>query len=60
MKDVKIAVPITYLSNFGEVLKHHELINKIELQLNLTRAFVMPNNTGDITFDISDVKLYSI
>ena len=56
-KNVKIAVPLKQLSNFGRSLEMPLINCKIHLELNWTKDFVMPT-IADTTFKITSTKLY--
>ena len=55
-KDIKIAVPLKYLSNFWRTLKR-PLIN-CEINLILTEDCVLSSTTGETKFKITDTKIY--
>ena len=57
-KDVEIAIPLKYLSNFWRTLEM-PLIN-CEINLTLTRSWacVVINSTGEGRFKITDTKIY--
>ena len=55
-KDVKIAVPLKYLSNFWKSLEISLINCKTHLELNLTKDCVMSTIT-DTTFKITNRKL---
>ena len=55
--DVKIAVPIKYLSNFWRSLEMPLIIGNIHLELNWTRDYLM-STIADTTFKITNTKLY--
>ena len=55
-KDVKIAVPLKYLSNFWRSLEMPLINCKIHLELNWTKDCVIL--TADTTFKITNTKLY--
>ena len=57
-KNVKIAVPLKYLSNFWRSLKMPFFKCKIHLELNRTKNCVMSSIAGDTTFKITNTKLY--
>ena len=56
-KDVKIAVPLKYLSNFWRSLEMPLINCKIHLELNWTKDCVM-STIADTTFKITNTKLY--
>ena len=56
-KDVKIAVPLKYLSNFWKSLEMLLINYKIHLELNWTKDCVM-STIADTTFKITNTKLY--
>ena len=57
-KDVKIAVPLKYLSNFWRTLEM-QLINwEINLILSLSENCVISSAAGETKFKIADTKLY--
>ena len=56
LKDVKIAVPLKYLSNFWKSLEISLINCKTHLELNLTKDCVMSTIT-DTTFKITNRKL---
>ena len=56
-KDVKIAVPLKYLSNFWRSLEMPLIIRKIHLELNWSKDCVM-SNIANKTFKITNTKLY--
>ena len=56
-KDVKIAVPLKYLSNFRRSLEMPSINCKIHLRLNWTKDCVMSTIAGT-TFKIRNTKLY--
>ena len=57
-KDVKIAVPLKYLSNFWRSLEMPLINCKIHLELNWSKNCVIPNVVGATTFKITNTKLY--
>ena len=57
LKDVKIAVPLKYLSNFWRSLEMPLINCKIHLELNWTKDCVM-STIADTTFKITNTKLY--
>ena len=56
-KNVKIAVPLKYLSNFWRSLEMPLINCKIHLELNWTKDCVM-STVADTTFQITNTKLY--
>ena len=56
-KNVKIAVPLKYLSNFWRTLSMPLINCKIHLELNWTKDCVM-STIADTTFKIPNTKLY--
>ena len=56
-KNVKIAVPLKYLSNFWRSLEMPLINCKIHLELNWTKDCVM-STIADTTFKITNTKLY--
>ena len=56
-KDVKIAVPLKYLSNFWRPLEMPLINCKIHLELNWSKDCVM-STIADTTFKITNTKLY--
>ena len=56
-KDVKIAVPLKYLSNFWRSLEMPLINCKIHLELNWTKDCVM-STIADTTFEITNTKSY--
>ena len=56
-KDVKIAVPLKYLSNFWRSLEMPLINCKIHLELNWSKDCVM-STIADTTFKIANTKLY--
>ena len=57
-KNVKIAVPLKYLSNFWRSLEMGLINWKIHHELNWNKNCVMSNIAGDTTFKITNTKLY--
>ena len=57
-KNVKIVVPIKYLSNFFKFLEMSLINFKIHLELNWIKDCVIPNIAGETTFKIKNRKLY--
>ena len=61
VNNVKIAVPLKYLSNFFRSLEMPLINCKIHLELNWTKNCVLPSadgNGGDVSFKITETKLY--
>ena len=56
-KNVKIAVPLKYLSNFWRSLEIPLVNCKIHLELNWTKDYVM-STIADTIFKITNTKLY--
>ena len=57
--DVKIAVPLKYLSNFWRLLEMPLIDCKVELTLNwYTNCVTIIGNGNAATFTITDTKLY--
>ena len=56
-KNVKIAIPLKYLSNFWRSLEMPLINCKIHLELNWTKDCVMPT-IADTTFKMRNTKLY--
>ena len=56
-KNVKIAVPLKYLSNFWRSLEMQLINCKIHLELNWSKDCVM-STIADTTFKITNAKLY--
>ena len=56
-KNIKIAVPLKYLSNFWRSLEMPLINCKINLELNHTKDCVM-SAIADTTFKITNTKLY--
>ena len=56
-KDVKIAVPLKYLSNFWRFLEMPLINCKIHLELDWTKDCAM-STIADTTFKITNTKLY--
>ena len=57
-KNVKIAVPLKYLSNFWRSLEMSLMNCKIHLELNWVKNCVMSSAVGVTTFKITNTKLY--
>ena len=55
-KDVEIAVPLKYLSNFWRTLEMPLIYCKINLILNCSANCVITNPTGAGTFSVTDNK----
>ena len=61
VNNVKIAVPLKYLSNFFRSLEMPLVNCKIHLELNWTKNCVLPSadgDGGDVSFKITETKLY--
>ena len=56
-KDVKIAVPLKYLSNFWRSLEMPLINCKIHLELNWSKDYVI-STTDEAAFKITNTKLY--
>ena len=59
-ENVKIAVPLKYLSNFWRSLEMSLINYKVEISLKWIESciFILPNSGTDATFKITDAKLY--
>ena len=57
-ENVKIAVPLKYLSNFWRSLEMSLINCKVHLELSWTKNCVMSNVVGVTTFKITNTKLY--
>ena len=57
-KDVKIAVPLKYLSDFWRTLEMQLINCEINLILTWSEASVISFATGETKFKITDTKLY--
>ena len=57
-KDVKIVLPLKYLSNFWRSLKMPLINCEINLILNWLSACVISNSTDTGTFAITDTKIH--
>ena len=57
-KDVEIAVPLKYLSNFWRTLKMLFISCEINLTLTWSEDCVISSRTGATKFKITDTKLY--
>ena len=57
-KDVKIMVPLKYLSNFWRTLELPFINCEVNLILTWSSTCVITNSTGAGTFEITDTKLY--
>ena len=57
-KDVKIAVPLKYLSNFWTTLEMQLINCEINLILTWSEDCVISSATGATKFKITDTKLY--
>ena len=56
--NVKVAVPLKYLSNFFRSLEMSLLNCKIKLNLTRKKECALSSNDGDVVFIINDAKLY--
>ena len=56
--DVKIAVPLKYLSNFWRSLEIPLINCKVELSLTWNEYCVLTSLAGNSTFTITDTKFY--
>ena len=57
-RNVKIIVPLKYLSNFFRSLEMSLINCKIKLNLKWKKEFILSNQRGDAAFIINDTKLY--
>ena len=57
-KDVKIIVPLKYLSNFWRTLEMPLINCKVNLILTWSKDCVITNSTGERKFAITETKLY--
>ena len=57
-KDVKIIVPLKYLSNFWRTLEIPLINSKVELLLTWSKDCVITNSEGERKFSINETKLY--
>ena len=57
-EDVKIVVPLKYLSNFWRSLEIPLINCKVELSLTWYENCILSNVAGNSTFKITDAKLY--
>ena len=57
-RNVKIVVPLKYLSNFFRSLEMPLINCKIKLNLTWKKECVLSNQAGDAVFIISDTKMY--
>ena len=57
-ENVKIAVPLKYLSNFWRLLEMPLINCKIEFSLGWYEECILSNNENVATFTITDAKLY--
>ena len=57
-KDVEIAVPLKYVSNFWRTIEMPLINCEINLQLKWSPTCFITNSTGTGTFKITDTKLY--
>ena len=56
--NVKIVVPLKYLSNFFRSLEMPLINCKVKLNLTWKKECVLPTDAGDAAFIINDTKLY--
>ena len=57
-RNVKVFVPLKYLSNFFRSLEMPLINCKIKLNLTWKKKCVLSNDDGDAVFVINDTKLY--
>ena len=57
-RNVKVVVPLKYLSNFFRSLEMSLINCKIKLNSTWKKKCVLSNDDGDAVFIISDTKLY--
>ena len=57
-KDIEIAVPLKYLSNFWRTLEMPLISCEINLILTWSEDYVFPSAAGATKFKITDTKLY--
>ena len=57
-RNVKVVVPLKYLSNFSRLLEVPLINCKIKLNLAWKKKCVLSNDDGDAVFIINDTKLY--
>ena len=57
-KDVKIVVPLKYLSNFWRTLEMHLINCEVELILTWSKDCVISSATGESKSKITETKLY--
>ena len=57
-RNVKVVVPLKYLSNFFRSLEMPLINSKIKLNLTWKKKCVLSNDDGDAVFIINDTKLY--
>ena len=57
-RNVKVVVPLKYLSNFFRSLEVPLINCKIKLNLTWKKECVLSNQDGDVVFIINDTKLY--
>ena len=57
-RNVKVVVPLKYLSNFFRLLEMPLINCKIKLNLRLKRECVLSNQAGAAVFIINDTKMY--
>ena len=60
LKNLKIDVPLKYLTNSWRSLEMLLISCKIHLELNWTKKYVMSNIIGDTIFKIPNTKLYVV
>ena len=56
--NVKVVVPLKYLSNFFRSLEMPLINSKIKLNLTWKKEYVLPTDDGNAGFIINDTKLY--
>ena len=57
-RNVKVVVPLKYLSNFFRSLEMPLINCKIKLNLTWKKEFVLSNQAGAAVFTINDAKMY--
>ena len=57
-RNVKVVVPLKYLSNFFRSLEMPLINCKIKLNLTWKKGYVLPNQAGAAVFIINDTKMY--
>ena len=57
-KDVKIMVPLKYISHSWKNLEIHLINSEINLMLTWSHKCVLPNDTKTATCAMTDLKLY--